>query len=132
MSTSSLLSKALKSNATFSILSGCILLFSSSFVSQLFEIDQSTVFKIIGGMLIGFAIFVFGVSTIKPPSRIFILIIILLDILWVIGSLILIVTNVFDISNSGLWIIGIIAFIIFLFAYLQIKGLKQAVSQQGI
>lgn len=116
--------KALFINALFSGVSGILLIIFHSVMASLFSIENSSVFWIIGIALIYFA------ATIlfewKRQKRIGILVIIAQDILWVIGSLILLIFQPFTISPTGNWVIGIIACIVLLMAVNQSYALKRS------
>ena len=116
--------KALFINALFSGVSGIILITFHSAIASLFSVENTSVFWIIGIALIYFT------ATIlfewKRQKQIGILLIIAQDILWVFGSLILLIFQPFTISTNGNWVIGIIAFIVLLMAINQSYALKRS------
>jgi len=108
------LQMSLAGNATFSILSGLGLIFLHKKIAELFHLQNSTVFWVIGLGLLFFAITI--IIQIKKQNRKRVLFIIVQDLLWVVGSLFLLVLNPFSISSFGNTAIGIVAGIVLLFA----------------
>lgn len=118
-----LLKNALTANAIFSGISGISLIVFSKSFAKLFMVASNTVFWIVGIVLIYFAITI--IVEIFKTRSLAILFIIVQDILWVVGSMILVLTNPFSISITGNTIIAIIALIVMLFAILQGLGLSR-------
>ncbi len=115
---------ALKINAVFSGLSGLLLIFLNNEIAGLFETENNHVFWIIGLVLIFFATTIV-VEVIKQRS-LAILWIIIQDYIWVIGSIVLLITNPFYISTIGSILIVIVAFIVLLL------GISQAIALANI
>ena len=119
------LKKYLLINSSFSFICGLCMLLLNDQLNVFFNISQPLVFYIIGLNLILFSFFVLFAAVSKPFKNILIKIIIVLDILWVIGSLIIVVFKVFNLSNTGyLAIVAVAVFIAFL-AYQQNRNLRQ-------
>lgn len=121
-----ILPATLKINAGFSIFSGIILLAFNSFWSSFFAINFP--FYIVGIVLIFFGVIVYRQATNFPLNLKEIKLIIGMDISWVISSIIVLLA-VPQISNSGQWLIGIIAIFVADFALFQYIGLRQTVKQ---
>ncbi|WP_353779100.1 hypothetical protein [Winogradskyella sp. 3972H.M.0a.05] len=118
------LQKALTINAIFSGLSGVILVITSTYIAQLFKVENNTPFWIIGLALIFFSgTIVYEIKRLKPSG---VLSIIIQDIIWVIGSIVLLMFQPFEISKTGNAIIAIIAFIVLLMAIHQAVALKKS------
>ncbi|MEK6154697.1 SRPBCC family protein [Flavobacteriaceae bacterium 3-367] len=117
------LQNTLLANAIFSGMSGIGLLLFHKEIADIFSVNSSTTFWIVGIALIYFA------STITyeifKQRPITILFIIIQDILWVIGSIILLVSQPFGISITGNYIIAAIALIVFFMAIAQSKALSK-------
>ncbi|WP_430967475.1 SRPBCC family protein [Spongiimicrobium sp. 2-473A-2-J] len=117
------LQNTLLANAIFSGMSGIGLLLFHKEIADIFSVNSSTTFWIVGIALIYFA------STITyeifKQRPIPILFIIIQDILWVIGSIILLVSQPFGISITGNYIIAAIALIVFFMAIAQSKALSK-------
>ncbi|MBW1294766.1 hypothetical protein [Aquimarina litoralis] len=104
------LQKALQTNALFSITSGIILILLNKQIATLFGTTNNTVFWITGSILIYFSATIW--YEIKKQRRKAIIWIIIQDYVWVLGSIILMVFNPFELSKTGIMIIGIIALIV--------------------
>ena len=116
-----LLKSALTSNAVFSIVSGIVLIILNTSFKTWFGLDFP--FWIIGVGLIPFGILGYQSSRdtenmVKKGQ-----IITIMDILWVIGSMIIIL--LVDMTQTGQWIIGIVAMIVADFAFFQYLGMKR-------
>jgi len=104
------LQKALKSNALFSSISGIIMILLNHQIANIFGTNNNTVFWIVGSVLIYFAITIW--YEIRKQRRLAILWIIIQDYTWVLGSIILLIFNPFQVTLIGNLIIGIIALIV--------------------
>lgn len=123
------LQKALGLNALFSALSGIVLIVLNKEIAGLFGTANTTVFWVIGIVLLIFA------STILYETRkqrpIAVLWIIIQDFLWVIGSFVIITVNLFEISKTGNSTIAIIATIVLFMGVNQYKALAQIDSLEN-
>jgi hypothetical protein len=117
------LQKALKHNAIFSSMSGLIMILFNNQIAELFGTSNNSVFWIIGLILIYFTITIW--YEIRKQRKIAILWIIIQDFLWVMGSIILILLNPFDITSLGNLIIGIIASIVLLMGLNQTRAFNK-------
>jgi len=120
------LQTALLVNAIFSSLSGIALIVGNQQVAQLFGTTNTTVFWIIGGVLIFFAATI-GYEIFKQRSWA-VLWIIAQDFLWVIGSIVLLIWNPFEISQIGLAVIGVVALIVLYMGVNQASALSKSVN----
>ena len=123
------LQMSLAGNATFSSLSGLGLIFLHQKIAELFHLENTTVFWVLGIGLLFFAITI--LIQIKKQNRKGVLFIIVQDLLWVVGSLLLLILNPFSISSFGNIAIGIVAGIVLLFAILQWLSLPQSNSNSN-
>ena len=115
---------ALKGNASFSSISGFLLIIFPDQVSNIMEQENPLVFSIIGiGLLLFVALILY---TIKRKNTNYLLLksIIIQDLIWVIASILLLLFDPFNISFSGKIIVSIVACIVFYFALLQYKYAK--------
>ncbi|MEX0812037.1 MAG: hypothetical protein WD048_07450 [Chitinophagales bacterium] len=117
------LQKALLANALFSGASGILMISLHQKIASLFEIQDSTAFWAIGIALIYFALTI--VYEIKKQRRLAVLWIIAQDMLWVVGSIIVLLAEPFGISSAGNKIIFIIALVVFAMAANQYRALKK-------
>lgn len=117
------LQKALGINAIFSGISGAGLILFHKAIADIFEINQSNIFWMIG---IGLVFFTFTILLeVKNQRGLAVLWIIIQDFIWVIGSAILLVLPPFNISNTGNGTITVIALVVFFMAINQSKALAQ-------
>lgn len=117
------LQKALLTNALFSGLSGVILVHLNKHVVNLFDVSNTPVFVIIGVALIFFSLTI--IYQIKRQSALGVLSIIVLDVLWVVGSTILLIFQPFEISETGNCIIAVLALFVSFMGINQANALAQ-------
>lgn len=120
------LQKSLRLNALFSGISGIVLIAMNKQFAHLFETTNTIVFWVTGIVLLFFAGTI--IYEIKKQRPLAVLWIIIQDFLWVIGSIILIAFNPFDISKTGSATIAIIALIVLFMGVSQSKALAQTDS----
>ncbi len=118
------LQKALKTNALFSSISGIIMILLNRQIADLFGTTNNTIFWIVGLILIYFATTIW--YEITKQRRRAVLWIIIQDYAWVLGSLVLIIFNPFQITQIGSLIIGIIALIVLYMGINQMIRLNKA------
>lgn len=121
------LQKTLSINAIFSSASGIILIFLHQQIATIFEVETTSVFWIIGCILIYFSITI--AYEISKQRKLAIIWIIVQDYTWVIGSILLLVSNPFDISFLGNTIIATIALIVLYMGINQMVALKKHTSK---
>lgn len=117
------LQKTLIANTIFSSLSGILLIFLSKSIAQIFGVANTLVFEIIGGILLFFAVTI--MIEIKAQRSILILWIIIQDLLWVLGSVLIVWLNPFSISGMGNALIILVALVVFFLALAQMNALSQ-------
>lgn len=115
------LKKYLTINSLFSAISGLTMLLLSSRLNELFNISNSYVFPIIGANLLVFSAFVWYVSNSQLTNKMLVNIISFLDLLWVLGSFIIVALGLFDLSKVGNILIIIVAIWIAFLAYKQFQ-----------
>lgn len=116
--------RALGINAAFSGLSGVALIIFQHSMASIFQLSASTVFWIVGLALIFFTGTI--LYEIRKLNKLRIAWIIVQDLLWVFGSIYLLVAQPFLISKSGNYIIAIVAVIVFVMAINQSIALLEA------
>jgi hypothetical protein len=119
--------KVLLTNAVSSGATGVLLAAFSPVIADLLGTPHAWVVQETGVFLILFAVFVGGVGLQNPPKRGLIRLIISLDMLWVVGSLVIIFIQLFGLSTTGYIIIAVVAAWVGLMALLQNKFLPQTV-----
>ena len=120
-----ILKRYLTINSIFSAVSGIIMLLIPDQLNSTFGINNPYVFPIIGLNLIVFSVFVFYVSRRQITNRTLINLISGLDALWVLGSLLIIILGLFDLSKIGHIIIGVVAVWIAFLGYNQFKNSRE-------
>ena len=114
-----LIINALSSGAT-----GLGLIVAPRFVANLFEVSLTLPFVAVGVFLSLFASMVYWVSRKDPLNESAVRLIIILDSMWVAGSIIIILFQLFELSNLGYLVIGAVAAWVGLMAWLQYNGVK--------
>lgn len=116
------LKKYLTINSIFSAASGTAMLLLPSMLNEFFNIANPYVFPMIGLNLLVFSFFVWFVSRKLLDRKNFIILISGLDALWALGSLVIIAFELFDLSNDGYIVIGVVAIWIAFLGYKQFKN----------
>jgi len=125
------LQKALSINAIFSAVSGITLVIFPNAIANIFGINQSTAFRIIGVGLIFFAsTILLEIFKQRPLAVIWIIV---QDFIWVIASAVLLVLQPFNISNTGNYTIAVIALLVLFMAINQSSAFAQtdSIEQKG-
>jgi ribosome-associated toxin RatA of RatAB toxin-antitoxin module len=116
---------ALRFNAVFSLITGLLLMLASSQTADLFAVQSNWLFLILGISLIFFAVVVYAVSSQKPIHPLYSLIITILDVIWVLASIVIILLNPFGISEMGNVLVGLVALVVFFIAIAQALGITR-------
>jgi len=122
------LQKSLLINALFSGMSGIILVARYKHIANLFDISNTSVFWIIGVALIFFSVTI--IYEIRRQNPLGVLAIIIQDYLWVLGSIILLIAQPFEVSIIGNSIIAMVALVVLFMAINQAKALAQTDDSQ--
>ena len=122
---STLLRRALFGNGTFSTISGLLFLIAAGSVARFTGIEPPFTFRVLGIGLLGFAAFLFWQSAQKVLDQREVKTIIVADLLWVAGSVFLLLTNWLPLTSGGWWGVAIIADVVAAFAVLQYVGLRR-------
>ena len=121
------LQKALKINVLFSSISGVILILLNRGIAKIFGISNNTIFWIVGLALIYFALTIW--YEIKKQRKYAVIWIIIQDFAWVLGSIILIIFNPFNITIGGISTIAIIALIVLFIGANQWTALNKSLGK---
>jgi hypothetical protein len=120
-----LLNTTLKVNALFSFVSGLDFVFFDRTIVRVITDDKLASILPTGVMLIGFAVFVFFVSRMKKVNKFLVGSIIVMDLMWVLGSFALVFSGNEILTSIGRVSVVAVALVIAAFAYFQTKGLRQ-------
>ena len=115
------LKRVLLGNAAFSFISGLLMIAINRIITSLFGLENGLIFYILGAGLIVFAAHVRHTAKRKLENKKQVLSISIADFIWVVGSLAIIGTSTFQLTQLGYIIIGFVAFIVLLFGILQLK-----------
>lgn len=115
------LEKWMSINATFSAFNGLSMFLFNDQIQALLGFQQSSVLLIIGAGLVVFSIGILYVITKRLGNKQLVHTISLLDGFWVLGSLLIVIFQLFDLSPIGYGIISVIAIIVGLFGYQQYR-----------
>ncbi|MBC8506843.1 MAG: hypothetical protein ISR58_00725 [Anaerolineales bacterium] len=127
-SESGLLRKALLGNSIFSTISGLLFVFAATPIAAFLGLSSPLVLRIVGAGLLFFAFVVYKTATFKPVNLQVAMGIVFGDLLWVIGSVVLIFTSLVAFTAAGKWAIAIVADIVLAFAIVQYLGIQKARS----
>lgn len=119
------LKNVLRINAISSGATALLLILFPGIAAELFETSQITPFIGVGVFLLLFATYVFFQSQKKPILSRKVQWIIGIDISWVIGSLVIILPRLFELSLIGYFLIGAVALWVAAMAWLQFRGLNK-------
>lgn len=123
---SSLLRKALIGNSIVSTVSGLLFIFDAAPIAAFLGLGSPLALRIIGVGLLPFAFFVYRTATAKPINFGAAISIVAGDLLWVVGSAVLIFTNLVPFTTGGKWAIAIVADIVLAFGIVQFFGIRKA------
>ena len=134
---SRLLRKSMRFNGYFSVLSAVICLFFAQNVARLMGLGVEGSGEIIsqGVSLLVFAAFLLIASSKLTKDKRMAMIIYgsiasILDVLWVIGSVNILLNDLVPLSTAGQWIIAIIALFVLDFAIFQSLGLERLLKSK--
>lgn len=118
-----LLRRTLLANASFSMISGLVLVFAQRWVVHLLGLPETINLVALGISLNGFAVILVLFARKEPIKLLDAWIAVILDAAWVIGSYPLLFVVPF--SASGKWLVGIVAEVVMAFALLQWLGIRR-------
>lgn len=124
-----LLQFALIGNAGFSLLTGLILSIWSKVVADIFQAATHIPFLVIGLGLLFFAYTI--LIEIKPQRRVKVFSIIIQDLIWVVGSVVILLSRPLKISPVGYHWITAIAVVVLGFAILQAIGWRKRMKMEA-
>jgi hypothetical protein len=120
---SSFLTKVLRADGAFAILSGAIMILGSGEIAGLIELSAPIVLVALGVVLLGYGGFLLYFAGREPTNRLAAEAAIVLNLLWVAGSYGGLLLGLFPVNTAGKWAIAIVAEAVALFAILEIVAL---------
>lgn len=109
----------LYANAIFSGVSGLLFIIASQPIARFLGINMPLAILMLGVGLVGYAALLYLNASRPEISRSFVLFAVVADSVWVLLSIILLLTNWLPLTASGRWAIGIVAAMVDVFATLQ-------------
>jgi hypothetical protein len=122
---STLLYRALQADGIVSMISGVISLLDAGPLANMMGLSSSTPIVLLGIVMLVYGIVVFAVSGRIDNLRTFGMVVIDLNVVWVIASIALLVTNALNLSNGGNWTVLIVADIVAALAIAQFVGWRR-------
>jgi hypothetical protein len=106
-------------NAVFSGISGLLFIFASRPIARFLGVDMPLAILLLGIGLVGYAASIYINASRPEISRSFVLLAVVADSVWVLLSIVLLLTNWVPFTVPGKWAVGIVAAIVDIFATLQ-------------
>jgi hypothetical protein len=122
---SNLLKNALRGNALFSGTSGLIALLAAQSLTAFTGIEPPIIFVLLGIVLILYAVDLWWITSRETINRRFAWAAIILDVLWVVGSIAILLFGWLPLTVAGSWTIVLLAEVVAIFAVLQYFGLRR-------
>ncbi len=120
-----LLRSAFLGNSIFCFLSGLDFVLFSRQVNEFLGLSSPEIILVLGVGLMAYALVVYTQSRKQPLNLRFARFAIMADLLWVVGSAVLIFSSTNTFTMAGKWAIAIIADIVLVFAIIQYIGLRR-------
>ena len=124
MPNSHLLLRALRLNAVFSGSSALLLVIAGPWIAVQLGLSNATPVYATAGLLAIFALQLWNIVRTRKIRTIEIVGIILGDIAWVVGSVILVALFYSSVTTTGLLLVDVVAIAVLYFAIQQIRGLR--------
>lgn len=121
----SLLRRAMRGNAIFSLISGLTFALFSQPLSTLLGIPWPTALLVVGVMLIIYAADLAWVTSSEQFDIRWGMVAVALDAVWVIGSAVILMAGLLPLTTLGWWTVAIAADIVLLFAVAQAIGIRR-------
>ena len=121
----SLLKRALRGNAAFSVVSGAVLVVEAPFLAPIMGIPSPLALTVTGIVLLPFGLLLWWLAGREELARTVGWIAIELDVLWVAGSIALLLSGWLPLTTAGNWIIALLADAVAMFAVLQYLGVRR-------
>ena len=116
---------ALYANVIFSGTTGIAALIAATFLANFTGIENQAVFIALGVILIVYAVDLGWVASRHRVDPRFVWAAIILDTLWVAGSIMILLSGWLPLSTAGIWTVALIAEVVAILAVLQFIGLRR-------
>jgi hypothetical protein len=121
----SLLRNALRANAAFSGISGIIAIIDAEIIADFMGTGTALIYMILGLNLVIYAGITLYYAGQEAIDKRFAWFAVIADGIWVIASAAILLTNAFDLSVGGKWLVLILADVVLAFAIAQYIGLRR-------
>ena len=125
---SRLLRQAIRGNGIFSAISGFSLVLAAKPLAAFMGLDWPLALTITGLILLPYAVLLLWATSQPNIDRNLAKTAVFMDALWVMGSVILLLTNWLELSVAGNWTVALLAEVVLTFAILQAVGLRRATT----
>jgi hypothetical protein len=123
--TNSILKLGLLGNAGFSLATGITLLVAGAPIARWIGIHQPLTLALIGLLLIPFAAHLWIAARRHTVNRREILYFCAMDALWIVASIVLLITGMMPFTTAGNWTVALVALFVMDFFLLQVIGLAR-------
>ncbi|MFN8373475.1 MAG: hypothetical protein U0694_11450 [Anaerolineae bacterium] len=123
--TAALLRNTLKANVFASTLSGAVMIVGAGALAPFMGIDHPAYLVVLGIGILMFAFAVFRIASEKPLDARKGQIIFVLDVVWVVGSILLLLADPLTFTNEGKWVVLILADIVGMLALGEFLGVRR-------
>lgn len=125
-SSSGLLRRALQADGVFGgIVSGALLTLGANPIASFMGLPNALPILLIGVGLIAWGVALLTLSSRPVMERRFVTAVIATNAIWIIGSFIILVADLFALTTGGRWAVMIVADVVVLFAIAQFIGLRR-------
>jgi uncharacterized membrane protein YoaT (DUF817 family) len=120
-----LLRYTLRGNAAFSAVSGVIAILAAAPIAAFMGLASPLILLVIGVGLLPFAFLVYKVSTMTAVNPLFVKEILVMDLLWIAGSIAILLGGWPVLTTNGRWLVAVLADVVAIFALLEFVGLRR-------
>lgn len=125
-----LLQRVMRGNAIFSSSSGVVLIAAAPALARTMGIPWSLALTITGALLVAYGPVVWMLAARASTTTWPAWLAVILDVLWVAGSMALVFGGLLPLTTAGIWIIIVLAEIVGLFAVLQFIGIRRLTGNE--
>lgn len=122
----SLLSKVLRADGVFALVSGAVLILAAGPIADLIELSYPLALVLDGALFLGYGALLLYYAGREPANRLIARIAIVLNALWAIGSFAGVIFGWFPVNSAGNWAIILAAEAVVIFAILEFVALRRA------
>lgn len=120
-----LLTKVLRADGVFALISGAVLLIGSQPIARLLDLSQPVWLILLGVVLLGYGGELLYFAGREDRNRLIARVAVVLNLMWVLGSYAGLLLNWFPVNTAGKWAIALVAEVVFVFAILEIVALRR-------